>query len=98
VQEYVREIGSCLLQLGSRASTAPTLQLVTSAMQRLTVEAADLCAVLLQDPVAHKALITSRLDERAEATNALDTDFYTSLMVRAHISGNTCTAFCASAY
>ncbi len=96
VQEYVREIGSCLLQLGSPASTAPTLQLVTSAMQRLTVEAADLCAVLLQDPVANKALITARLDEGAEATNTLDTDFYTSLLVRTHINCDTCTAFVAS--
>ncbi|KAL0021062.1 hypothetical protein WJX79_006639 [Trebouxia sp. C0005] len=77
--EYVRQIGSCLLQLGISASTAPTLQLVTS-MQRLTVEAAGLCAVLLQDPVANKALITARLDEGAAATNALDTEFYTSLL------------------
>ncbi len=97
MQEYVREIGSCLLQLGNPASTAPTLQLVTSAMQRLTVEAAELCAVLLQDPVANKALITARLDDGAEATNALDTEFYTSLLVRTHISCNTCTAFVASA-
>ena len=97
VQEYVQEIGSCLLQLGSPATTAPTLQLVTSAMQRLTVEAADLCAILLQDPVANKALITARLDEGAEAINALDTEFYTGLLVRTHISCDTCTAFAASA-
>ena len=97
MQEYVREIGSCLLQLGNPASTAPTLQLVTSAMQRLTVEAAELCAVLLQDPVANKALITARLGEGAEATNALDTEFYTGLLVRTHISCDTCTAFVASA-
>ncbi len=65
-------------------------------MQRLTIEAADLCAVLLQDPVANKALITARLDEGAEAANALDTEFYTSLLVRFHISSDTCTAFVAS--
>ena len=66
-------------------------------MHRLTIEAADLCAVLLQDPVANKALITARLDEGAEAANALDTEFYTSLLVRTHTSCHTCTAFVASA-
>lgn len=86
LQEYVRQIGSCLLQLSHAASSdAPTtVQSATGSMQRLTVEAADVCACLLQDPVANKAIITSRLDEGATDTHSLDREFYINLVVSIH--------------
>ncbi len=84
LQEYVRQIGGCLLQLGeSTSSGSQTVQDATSALQLLTVEAANVLGCLLSDPVANKTLISTRLDEGHHQTagQGLDAEFYANLVV-----------------
>ncbi len=84
LQEYVREIGACLIQLEQKQD-----QNVQSLMERLTVESSRLigCIKLLNYDV-HKAMLDGKLDPGLANTHKLGAAFYTNLTV----SSTTATA------
>lgn len=77
MQEYIRETGACLIQLGQAQDKAAQAK-----MEKLTVEASRLlgCIKLLNHDV-HKAMLDGKLDPSLANTHRLGTAFYTSLTV-----------------
>lgn len=77
VQEYIRETGACLIQLGQTQDKAAQAR-----MEKLAVEASRLlgCVKLLNHDV-HKAMLDGKLDPSSANTHRLGTAFYTNLTV-----------------
>ena len=76
-QAYVHELGQCLLKLDDDKHG-----LVTRRLLLLSVEGMRLVGRrLLQNPAAHKALITANLVQGQPTPLHLDADFYTNLVV-----------------
>lgn len=83
VQAYVHELGQCLLKLdGDKDGT------VAQRLLLLSVEGMRLVGRrLLQNPAAHKALISANLVQGQPTLLHLDADFYINLLVGlAHVS------------
>ena len=79
VQDYIREIGACLLQLPAQTGSA-----VGNRMHQLTFEAIRLVGRRLRlNPAGHRALITSGARSPSHASeDKLKPDFYVQLLVR----------------
>lgn len=77
VQEYIREIGACLIQLEQQPE--PVVQ---SLMEKLTVESSRIigCVKLLNHDV-HNAMLAGKLDPGLGNTHKLGAAFYTNLTV-----------------
>ena len=79
LQAYVHELGQCLLKVDEdpHGTVARRLLLLSIEGMRLVGRR------LLQNPAAHKALITANLVQGQPTLLHLDADFYTNLLVRA---------------
>lgn len=77
MQAYVHELGECLLRLDDDKQGLVNRRLIL-----LSVEGMRLVGRrLLQNPAAHKALITANLVQGHPTLLHLDADFYTNLVV-----------------
>lgn len=81
MQDYMRELATCLLQVKDSARSASTAGSATARLQQLTCEASALMARLLLDVRVHKALMHGRMDEGSPTTHRLDVPFYRKLVV-----------------
>ncbi len=82
MQEYIRLIGACLIQLEQKQD--PRAQ---SLMEKLTVESSRLvgCIKLLNHDV-HKAMLDGKLDPGLANAHKLGAAFYTNLTVSTALS------------
>ena len=77
VQEYIREIGACLIQLEQKQD------LITQhLMEKLTVESSRLIGLIkLLNHDVHQAMLDGKLDPNLANTHKLGSAFYTNLTV-----------------
>lgn len=82
VQDYMRELASCLLQAKDKTTTHSTADTAFARLQQLTCEASALMARMLLDVRMHNALIHGRMNTGSPTTNQLDRPFYQKLVVK----------------
>ena len=77
LQEYVRKIGACLVQLEHSSDSN-----VRSLMETLTTESSRLIGcVKLMNHDLHKAMLIGKMDESLSNSHKLGTAFYSNLTV-----------------